>query len=327
MSDGRTMRRWYCEQHVVRQLPLLFRLWARYLRFGPKRSGGGTAGGSLIFNMLKRRRADPSIAFYWTIKRPNSNSKLTIDLYDFECFNHTLDLWLYGDRIGQVIRWILRGGGTFIDGGANYGVYTLSAVLDRSRAIRVLAVEPQRKVAEALRRTVRYSGLDNVIVYEVALGEAAGAGCLYAPETSSGTASMVRKNVDPAWPLIELRVRIETLDSIAKSTGDSVTLVKLDIQGSELNALRGATTLLHKNGPYVLLEVEPTLHPDPQEQERVFTLLQAAGYERFFDLSTMLEWNPRLQAIKSDVIAVPPHYEIDFEKYRRNVERSPGVSG
>ncbi len=53
---------------------------------------------------------------------------------------------------------------SFIDAGANYGLY----------------------VAEALRRSLVYNFFDNVVVHEVALGAAGGDGFLYVPETGSG---------------------------------------------------------------------------------------------------------------------------------------------
>jgi hypothetical protein len=40
-----------------------------------------------------------------------------------------------------------------------------------------------------------YNGLGDVVVHEVALGEAGGDGFLFVPETGSGIASMVRENV------------------------------------------------------------------------------------------------------------------------------------
>src|SRR5262245_39419247 len=106
-----TAQRWYCEPRLVGQLPLPFRVWAHYLRWGLKRAGGGTAGGSVIFNLLRRMGGARSVAHYWTVIHPTTQLRLTIDLYDFQCFNHTLKLWLYDDRIGQLIRWILRDGG------------------------------------------------------------------------------------------------------------------------------------------------------------------------------------------------------------------------
>ena len=186
-----------------------------------------------------------------------------------------------------------------------------------------MAVEPQHKVAEALRRSLLCNRFDNVVVHEVALGESPGAGCLYVPETgSSGVASTVQKNVNSTRPLVELRVHIETLDTIAKTPGAPVTLVKLDLQGVELDVLRGATTLLRETKPYILFEVAPALHPDLQEQERVFKLLQEAGYGTLVDLSTMVEWDPRLNTTQTDVIAVPPRYEADFEAYGATVRPS-----
>jgi hypothetical protein len=116
----------------------------------------------------------------------------------------------------------------------------------------------------------------------------------------------------------KLPIHIETLDSIAKTTGAPITLVKLDLQGVELNALRGATTVLRENRPYVLFEFASTLHPDRLEGERIFKLLQEAGYRTFFELSNLIEWDPRLE-VATDVIAVPQRCEAAFEMYRQKI--------
>src|SRR5262249_40412089 len=150
-----------------------------------------------------------------------------------------------------------------------------------------------QKVTGALRRSVQHNKFDNVVVHEVALGESAGIGMLYVPEAGSGIASMIRKNVASPQPVVEMRVQIETLDEIAARTSDPVTLVKLDLEGAELDVLRGARRLLRETKPYILFEVAPALHPDRHEQERVFKLLQKAGYRTLVDLSTMAHWDAR----------------------------------
>jgi hypothetical protein len=85
----------------------------------------------------------------------------------------------------------------------------------------------------------------------------------------------------------------------------------------ELNALRGGATALREQRPYVLFDVAPNLQPDRQERNRLFKLLQEAGYKTCVDVSTLIEWDPGLEASEIDVIAVPPHGEAAFETYRQ----------
>jgi hypothetical protein len=90
-------------------------------------------------------------------------------------------------------------------------------------------------------------------------------------------------------PFCEHKVKksvVETSRSDGIALDDYITehtppdLMKIDIQGAELNALRGATTLLQKYEPIVFVEVHPTMMPlFGATAEEVYGLLAQRGYE------------------------------------------------
>ncbi|MGX7825474.1 FkbM family methyltransferase [Actinokineospora sp. 24-640] len=133
--------------------------------------------------------------------------------------------------------------GTALDIGAWYGPW--SRALAR-RLDRVVAVEPNPAVARVLARTAP----PNVDVVRAAITDTPGAGVLYVPDTGRGTeatASMASA-VGPAVP-----VTTTTIDHLAPP---DVSIIKLDVEGMETTALRGAATVLTEHSPVLLIELE-----------------------------------------------------------------------
>ncbi|MDP9360030.1 MAG: FkbM family methyltransferase, partial [Acidobacteriota bacterium] len=97
---------------------------------------------------------------------------LTIDLRDSESFHHVIPVWYRGDAELEAVKAVLRPGDVYIDVGANYGAYAL--VIATLQGVRVIAVEPQPHVAEALRRSALANGFSNFEVVQAALAAEAG---------------------------------------------------------------------------------------------------------------------------------------------------------
>ena len=175
-----------------------------------------------------------------------------------------------------LVRDELRSAELFIDAGANTGLYSCLA---RSRGARVIAVEPLPANLRWLLRNLAANGYRDVQVLPLALGERPGVLQLYGASTG---ASLVRGWAG-ASPLFERSVPVSTLDLlITPQCRGKRTLVKLDIEGGELPALRGAEGLLSSSpAPVWLVEVNLTEHhPDglnPTFAE-VFELFWRHGY-------------------------------------------------
>ena len=129
--------------------------------------------------------------------------------------------------------------GVAIDGGAHIGVWT-EALAKKFK--KVLAYEPEPRNAKLLRENV--GRLENVRVHQKALG--------WIPE----------QNVKVMWRLPEKTdtARIGSRGEIAQTTSldaeglKDVTFIKLDLDGFEYYALRGAETVLRMWKPMVLIE-------------------------------------------------------------------------
>jgi FkbM family methyltransferase len=285
---------------VIRQLPRPYRVWAWWLRNGPKR-GAGTIGGSAFYRLLSRagRRLSRRDHVY-VILRADGRANLAIDLRDFESFHHTIPVWYRGDKELSILSALMARGGVYVDAGANYGVYALN--IARLENVRVIAVEPQPAVADALRSSKESNHFDNLEVVQIALDETTGSQVL-AVGSGSGTASFDHARVSGGAR--RLSVVSSTLDRlVADLQVPSVTCLKLDVEGAEARVLRGASKLLARDQPVVVFEASRA-YP----QDDVFALLRVAGYQEFWDQETFgsaAPIPPRLDASLTNVVAMSP---------------------
>src|SRR5512144_1629305 len=86
------------------------------------------------------------------------------------------------DTLRHIVKDILRPGDTFIDVGANIGWYTLFGARAVGTSGRVIAVEPELRARNRLRKHIDWY-LENhdgdVSIVEQALSDSAGVACLY----------------------------------------------------------------------------------------------------------------------------------------------------
>jgi FkbM family methyltransferase len=153
---------------------------------------------------------------------------------------------------------MLSPGMVFVDGGANDGLYAILAGHYVGRSGRVLAVEPSSRECQRLQANVALNRLDNVLLEQVALGEEPG-------ESYLAVAGIGREVLNALVPRHESdstqtggeSVRVETIDSLVRRHRlERVDVIKLDIEGSEVDALLGAKETLARFRPILLVEAE-----------------------------------------------------------------------
>lgn len=158
-----------------------------------------------------------------------------------------------------------------VDVGANHGVY---AVVMARHAPRVLAVEPNPRLARLLRR-----GLPaNCTVLACALSDAPGTAELRVPLVDGHEDSYLASlDGQTAGPSRLYRVELRTLDDCVR---EPVGLLKIDVEGHEIAVLRGAGRVLREDGPNLLIEAEERHRPGAVAT--VAALLAEHGYRGLF---------------------------------------------
>ncbi|MFC5343070.1 FkbM family methyltransferase [Brevundimonas staleyi] len=151
--------------------------------------------------------------------------------------------------IGQLIEDSLPVGGVFIDVGGNVGVMSFRAARKVGPGGRVFAFEPNPLNVDRFLRGVIANALTNVTLFPVAASDRTGP--VFTLKNSNGkvvaaTDVLQAENASQAMVPDDLLVHLDRID-----------LVKLDIEGFEVQALRGLTATLARHRPKVLCEFNP----------------------------------------------------------------------
>jgi FkbM family methyltransferase len=168
------------------------------------------------------------------------------------------ELFLHGNMDLKELRvWhrILRRGDAIVDGGANYGYWTLVASRMTGPQGHVFAFEANPATARRLSANVTASNCGNVNVYSFALGAEEATAEIHAAADNpiAGHASLHRHD---GWQWSEsVKVRLARMDDVAATDNwPQIRLIKLDIEGAELSALRGMADILRRDRPYLTVE-------------------------------------------------------------------------
>ena len=138
-----------------------------------------------------------------------------------------------------------------IDAGANIGLLTIPiAQLISSKRGLVHAFEPQRMMAYALSGGVALNDLENVIVYNQALGDESGtlkaAKLDYGKPQDFGLYSLLE--TDDSHPE---NIDVITIDSMSLTRLD---FLKIDVEGMEITVLNGAKNTIARDQPWCWIE-------------------------------------------------------------------------
>ncbi len=174
----------------------------------------------------------------------------------------------------------------FIDVGAHFGLYTLTAAVKFQDRVSVLAVEPH---PENLKRLSLWCELNecasNVTVAHCAASSHSGQGALI--QNSSMGHSLVPQPGNRSQGKT-LPVRLETLDNIASQTGymnsDRPVILKIDTEGHELATLKGGLELLKTGRVKAIIWEKGHFHNSQkgiQEFKAIMGLLRDLGYDSY----------------------------------------------
>jgi len=164
------------------------------------------------------------------------------------------ELLIHGDYEPQTRRFILSHlppGGTFVDVGANVGVFTVPAARQVGPTGRVLAVEASPRVFRYLEHNLRQNAVGNVAARACAAHDHDAESVAFwdAPADHFGMGSLAPQfHADPGG------VPSRTLDGLLAEVGwDRVDLMKVDVEGFEAQVFRGGRELLTGPRPPVVL--------------------------------------------------------------------------
>lgn len=238
----------------------------------------------------------------------------------------TDDLALYFTNRGwfekaeqEFCRRYLQPGMTAFDVGAYIGVYSLLMAQAVGQRGRIHAFEPSRMAFQRLLENIATNGFSNIVANAKAVFSSNGVFplCLYAPPFDSLT-TMVHRELKRGGqvlrPLLVEPVEAVSLDKYCQKQGiEQIDLLKLDAEGAELEALKGAQGLLQRGAIRCFLIEVGT------EATRILDNLKGHGF-RFLAVSNngSLELKTELEVTRA-VNVVALHSSAEGLNYPSNL--------
>ena len=179
---------------------------------------------------------------------------------------------------------LIRENAIILDIGANIGTVALRAASISKNGL-VYAFEPDTDNYDSLQFNIGLNSFRNIIPIKKALGHVPGKSKLFKinrHNTGMNRILSSRENFsDFEW------IEVVTLDEeVTRLQLERIDLIKIDVEGYELNVLKGAERILTKFRPLIVIEViEINLKNNAQTSFEVIQFLKSLGYY-FVDLKT-----------------------------------------
>jgi FkbM family methyltransferase len=206
-------------------------------------------------------------------------------------WNRLLDPhWSYEPEIDAFLRAVARYEFVFVDLGANYGYWSARAAAGLYGRRRVIAVEPSTACHAVLSRNLSGHGDAHALRY--AISDRSGDTVRLFGTRHAGL------SLDPRWPgasaVVADTVTTRTLDDLLAEWGidpaATPTVVKLDVEGFEKQALDGAATTIAGQSVFLIEDASPAgvisdaiRHAHAHLGMSLYAL-GAAGWRRLADL-------------------------------------------
>lgn len=152
----------------------------------------------------------------------------------------------------------LKPGGVVMDCGALYGDHTIAYARVTGSEGAVIAIEPNPMAFECLTKNAEKFE-STIVLLNVCLGEEHGAEAIHIMSDNVGASRMTEKDCTPEElpdSRIENKIKTASIDGICRDAAlEKLDFIKLDIEGWEYKALRGARDTLKNFRPLLLIEM------------------------------------------------------------------------
>jgi FkbM family methyltransferase len=182
------------------------------------------------------------------------------------------------------LRRFLKPGDVFLDVGANIGEMTLYAAKHVGPSGIVYAFEPIPHLAARLAKNVMLNRFKNVHIVRRGVSDASGEAAIYIQKGPYKDGS-VHRGLGTLFPTKDRELNagtviLDTLDNFAsrKRIG-RIDGIKLDIEGAEFPALKGASEILRSFKPWLIIEIDKdTCAAAGHQPGEIFRFLERFGY-------------------------------------------------
>ena len=231
----------------------------------------------------------------------------------------------YEKGLLKVLDIILKPGDVVVDAGANIGLISVFCALRVGEKGSVLSFEPHPETFSILQRNITVNKLSTVRAFKQALGSEHSFAKIYSNlQINRGAASIVDFLEDsPAFD-----IEVVTLDGVLNQNSISrINLLKIDVEGFEMEVLKGAMDALIKDdSPILVVECSNTRNNFNYSMVDLFTFLtQKLGYQ-IFKFAISKEKISKLVPVKR--VEDLPHHDniIAFKPFHlQNLSKNPSI--
>jgi len=204
-------------------------------------------------------------------------------MLDLEDRGISRTLLLFGRREEEhvaILRRVLHEGMTVFDIGANIGYYALieSSLVGAGGC--VLAIEPSPDNVKLLNRNLALNGCGNVQVLEMAVSDRGGRQSLHLSHQSNLNTFHPTGSALPHLSDRSVDVETDTVPAIARRVGIKPDLIRMDVEGHEVEVLRGLLPAIEAGemAPMILFETHLSRYSPDHDLAAPLRALFAAGY-------------------------------------------------
>jgi len=185
-----------------------------------------------------------------------------------------------------------------IDVGANVGYYTLKWASDVGENGKVVAIEADPNSCEILKENCRLNKISNVEIFNYAASEKKEIVTLYTSKTHSGTNSIFSSKAKNS----SIKVSSITLDELLSDNFLEINWIKIDVEGAELQVLKGSSKILQKTQNIIIELHEHILNQNGQKPQDIMDILKERGFKTKLFIEHWNEKTSPNKTLKSDYI-------------------------
>lgn len=191
------------------------------------------------------------------------------------------DLFWYGIKDMWCIyhlKRLLAPKSVILDAGANFGYYGIALADQLNRKCVVHSFEPNPAVFEKLKKHIMINDMAGVVYPHCqGLGDSVGTAFMQIDPCNSGSSRIVSGKCGEVVSLVSVDWFVED------NKLNQLDFIKIDVEGYELNLLRGAEQAIGKFKPIILIELHPAVErADESNLYKLMEILRGHGYQLFY---------------------------------------------
>ncbi len=140
----------------------------------------------------------------------------------------------------------------FVDCGCNYGFYSFYTA-SLSEKNKIISIEASKETLNEFTKNLSLNNFKNIFFFNNSISNTVGENISFYESKNDWESSQTHNNFISSS---KFKVKSITIDNLLKEyyLDDYIVLIKLDIEGNEINALKGALEVIEKVNPLIIIE-------------------------------------------------------------------------